>query len=626
MCGVAGIFDLKAERAIDPCALRRMAAAIAHRGPDGEGFFEAAGIGLAHRRLAIIDIAGGAQPFQAADGRNVISYNGEIYNFRDLKRDLAEVSFKTSSDTEILTEGLARHGADYIHRLRGMFAFAWFDARTRTLTLARDRFGEKPMYYAVTQDGFLVFASELRAIVASGLVPLRRSNEALRSYFLYGYVPDPLSIYEGVRKLPPASVLTAPRGDEPRLCRYWQAEFSQDVPISYDSAKAELLERFDDAVAAQTVSDAPLGAFLSGGVDSSSIVASLARAVPRITTCTIGFEEADFDERDAARITAARYGAEHQESVVRIDAASLVDRIAAIYGEPFADASALPTFEVCAAARRHVKVALSGDGGDEIFAGYRRYPFFAGEEIVRRRLPAVARAPIFGTIGRLYPKLDRAPRPLRLKTTLLSLGEDSAAAYARAMAVSLPERIDAMLSADFKNATRDCDPLAPVRQAIDVSLDPVSLARKIDFETWLPGRMLTKVDRASMANGLEVRAPFLDPVFTDWALSLPPRFLLGAEGGKRILKDAQASRVDSAILNARKRGFSPPLAKWLRAPDGPAAAFLSSQLWRQSGLFNESAVDAMLQKHRVGAGDYAQELWMLIMFDAHLRQERGAAA
>ncbi len=297
----------------------------------------------------------------------------------------------------------------------------------------------------------------------------------------------------------------------------------------------------------------------------------MAQSREHVTTCTIGFDDSAFDERGYAREIAARYDSDHHEDMVRIDAATLIDRIASAYCEPFADPSALPTYAVSAAARRHVTVALSGDGGDEVFGGYRRYPFFLREEKVRSFAPLALRSPLFGLAGMLYPKLDWAPRPLRLKTTLQALGEDRVAAYARAVSVSLPDRLSRMLSADFKAATRDYDPVSPMRIAAGAEkLHPLDLAQKIDLETWLPGRMLTKVDRASMAHGLEVRAPFLDHRLVEWALSLPPEFRLAGGVGKLILKRAQEARVGSDILYRAKQGFSPPVAAWLRAENGPA--------------------------------------------------------
>ena len=625
MCGIAGIFDLEGERQIDRRALIRMAEAIAHRGPDGEGYFEAPGLGLAHRRLAIIDIEGGAQPFIASDQQSALVYNGEIYNYRDLRRRLIDNGLrpKTNSDTEVLGEGLLRGGGAFVDEIRGMFAFAWWRPSNQTLTLARDRFGEKPLYYAVTPDRYLIFASEIGAIRAANMLQLAYNNEALHDYFSFGYAPDPKTVYDGVCKLAPGSIMTALRGKTPAVRKYWRPRFDIDPSATIKSASDALLELFDDAVSTQMISDAPLGAFLSGGVDSSSIVASMARSGGAISTSTIGFEDAAFDERDYARATSRRYSTSHHETLVSIDGSALIDKIAAIYGEPFADPSALPTYEVCRAARAHVKVALSGDGGDEVFAGYRRYRFFAAEERVRRLAPLYARKALFGPAGAIYPKLDWAPQPLRLKTTLQSLGETSESAYARAVAISLPDRLNAILSNDYRNEMRSYNANSPIAASISgKQLDAVSLAQQIDFGTWLPGRMLTKVDRASMANGLEVRTPFLDHRLVEWALGLPPHLKTGRGGGKIILKEAQKTRLDHNILNQSKKGFSPPVAQWLRVKNGPADRLRQSSAWATCGRFAPGAVEKMIDRHQRGASDYSQELWMLIMFDAFLHHEK----
>ena len=625
MCGIAGIFDLKGDRTIDQSALKRMTDALAHRGPDGEGFFIAPGIGFGHRRLAIIDIDGGAQPFIASDGESALVYNGEIYNYRDLRAEHAArgVRLKTRSDTEALAEGLLRDKNAYLDKVRGMFAFAFWNAGERRLTLARDRFGEKPLYYAETPDGFLLFASEIGAIRAAGLAPLTHSPDALHDYFFYGYVPDPKTIYKGVFKLPPGSLLLARRGETVAVTRYWRARFEPDRAMTLATARRSLLEIFDDAVASELESEVPLGAFLSGGVDSSSIVASIAHCGRSLTTCTIGFDDEASDERGHARATAARYSTNHFEDVVNLDASSLIDRIAGVYGEPFADASALPTYLVSAAARKHVTVALSGDGGDEIFGGYRRYAMFRHEETLRRAAPHFLRQATFGAAGALYPKLDWAPRPFRLKTTLQALGERSTSAYARAVSACLPDRLTRLLSAEFAYSIREYNPVSPILDAAGAcDLDPVSLAQKIDIGTWLPGRMLTKVDRASMAHGLEVRAPFLDHRLAEWAFKLPLRLKIGAGGGKCILKAAQEDRIDKEILYRPKQGFSPPLAKWLRDPTGPVGRLRESRLWSDTACFDPGEARSMIDRHQRGVSDNSQELWMLIMFDAFLRHER----
>lgn len=623
MCGIAGIVDLRGLREIDRRALQRMTDALAHRGPDGEGFFTAPGVGFGHRRLAIIDIEGGAQPFEPQGAAGALTYNGEIYNYRELADALTQsgLALLTRSDTEVLAEGLARHGAPFVERLRGMFAFAYWDATADTLTLVRDPIGEKPLYYAETADGFLVFASEIGALAASGLFARAPDPQAMADYFLYGFIPDPKTIYMGVRKLEPGTILTARRGAPTRLERYWRPVFSATDSIGFEEAQDELLAHLDDAVRSQMISDVPLGAFLSGGVDSSAIVAAMAETGATIKTCAIGFDNAATDERTYARQVANLFGADHAEEIATLDAAAMIDDIAVVYGEPFADASALPTFLVAKLARRHVKVALSGDGGDEVFGGYRRYPFFVGEERVRAVAPLAVRRATFGLAGALYPKLDWAPRPLRFKTTLQGLARPRAESYARAMAANNPERMNALLSADFRASLAGYRPQSVVESAMRDETDhPLLAAQRADFATWLPGRMLTKVDRASMAHGLEVRPPLLDRRLVEWAGRLDPSFKLGRGEGKRVLKAALERRLPRDILYRKKQGFAPPLAAWLRARNGPLARLFQSKSWRECGVIDARAVEKLAAAHQKGAVDAGQELWTLIMFDAFLRR------
>lgn len=623
MCGVAGIADLQDAREIDRNALRRMTDALAHRGPDGEGFFIAPGVGFGHRRLAIIGIEGGAQPFKTQSRKGVLNYNGEIYNYRELAKTLEEKGARlaTSSDTEVLAEGLALFGATFIERLRGMFAFSYWDAAASALILARDRLGEKPLYYAETADGFLLFASEVGALAASGMVDLSLDPQAVADYFLYGFVPDPKSIYRAIRKLEPGSILTARRGQSLRIERYWRPEFSVSHEATFETAQEELLALLDEAVRSQMIADVPLGAFLSGGVDSSAVVASMAETGAAVKTCSIGFENEENDERAYARIVAKLFDADHSEDMARLDATHMIDDIARVYGEPFADASALPTYLVSKLARTHVKVALSGDGGDEIFAGYRRYPFFVNEEKVRALAPLPVRQASFGLAGAVYPKLDWAPRRMRLKTTLQALGAPRGHAYAHAMAANLPGRMAKVLSTEFRRSLGGYAPESVVEEVMgEPSEHPLIAAQRADLATWLPGRMLTKVDRASMAHGLEVRPPLLDVKLVEWAGRLDPSFKLDGGAGKRVLKAALERRLPREILHRPKQGFSPPVADWLRAEVGPLARLAESDAWRQCGVLNPAAVERMAKAHQRGAIDAAQELWTIIMFDAFLRQ------
>ncbi len=623
MCGIAGIIDLNGVREIDRDALVRMTRALAHRGPDGEGFYLAPGAGLGHRRLAIVDRTGGAQPFHAQTGGAVLTTNSEIYNHRALAKELgARIELKTRSDTEVLAEGLALNGVSFLHDLRGMFAFGFWEPQARRLTLARDRLGERPLYYAQTNDGFLLFASEIGAIAASGLIDLSLDPRAVADYFYFGYVPEPQSIHRGVNKLPAGHYLIAEQGRTLRLERYWRPVFTDGVAPSYEEAAEELRGRVDAAVAAQLMSDVPLGAFLSGGVDSASIVSSMSQAGGTITACTVGFDEASHDERDAARAIANLFGARHHVADASVDSLALIDQVAAAMGEPFADASAFPAYQVAEVARKYVTVALSGDGGDEIFAGYRRYPFFLAEERMRRIAPGPVRAAIFGPLGALYPKLDWAPPIFRAKTTLQALARSSAQGYAAAAAINLPSRVAQMLNRDFRRTLGGYKPETIIADAMEFSGadDPLSRAQYADLMTWLPGRMLAKVDRTSMAHGLEVRPPLLDHNIVEWAGALPPYYKLDERVGKRILKDAFASRLGADFIARKKQGFAPPLSAWMRREHAnPALRLNASRHWRESGIFDEKAVEIMVSRHRSGTADCAQELWSVIMFDAFLR-------
>ncbi len=623
MCGIAGIFDQKGERDVDRDALKRMAEAIAHRGPDGEGFYYDKGVGFAHRRLAIIDKAGGAQPFIAQRG-GALNYNGEIYNYSELGRRLERegVALKTRSDTEVLAEGLAARGPDFIQTLRGMFAFAFWNADAKSLLLARDRLGEKPLYYAETEDGFLLFASEIGALRASGVVSSDFNVEAVADYFFYGYTPDPKSIYADIKKLPPGHMMTVRRNREIELSRYWRPSFTADRGFNFNDACEILRHKLGDAVKSQLVSDVPLGAFLSGGVDSAGIVASMAEAGADLVACTVGFEESTHDERAGAREIAQKFGADHHEFVAAIDADDLIDKVAITYGEPFADSSALPSYIVSELARRHVTVALSGDGGDELFAGYRRYPFFLNEEKLRSLAPLSLRRALLGPAGALYPKLDWAPRFLRAKSTLQALAASRADAYAAAVAINLPDRAQAMASEDMRQRLDGYRPQSVIAEAMNDADtdDPLSAAQYADLTTWLPGRMLTKVDRASMAHGLEVRPPLLDFQLVDWAGALPGEFKLKGGERKRILKAALTPRLGADYVTRAKRGFDLPVSAWLRKPDSPVMArLLSSRAWRECGLLDVPIIEKMARAHKAGVSDCGQELWNVIMFDAFLK-------
>lgn len=632
MCGIAGIVDLAGQSTPRDAVIVRMTEAQRHRGPDGTGVVLLPGLGFGHRRLAVIDLAGGTQPMADASGNVLITFNGEIYNFADLRRELEGLghSFRTRSDTEVLLEGWRAWGTGVLDRLNGMFAFALWDQAVETLLLARDRLGEKPLYYGHDGRGRLVFASEIQGLLPAleGTPPL--DPEALADYLAFGYVPDPRSIWRGIRKLPPAHYLLLRRqAPSAEPVRYWRPDFTPRHTGSIDDLAAELQGRLELAVRRRLVADVPLGAFLSGGVDSGGVVALLARAGVRpVVTCSLGFREREFDESTAAADLARRLGAEHHAQTVGPDACAMLDRLAEVMGEPFADASALPNYLVAELARSCVTVALSGDGGDELFAGYRRYAFHRREEQARTLLPKGVRAVLFGTAARWYPKLDWAPRPLRAKATLEAIAAGTAQGYLRSVTAIPPDDRTRLLAAGFVRDLGGYDPSSVmVRHLAEAGTDdPVARAQYVDLMTWLPGRMLVKVDRTSMAHGLEVRPPMLDHELVEWAAGLPTAVKIADGSGKAVLKRALRPLLGSAMLAKPKRGFSIPLAGWLRRGLIPRL----DRVERAGRLFATDIVErqgyrALVAEHGSGRRDHSQLLWALLTLDAFLAgREHGA--
>jgi asparagine synthase (glutamine-hydrolysing) len=626
MCGIAGIFDLKGRREIDRKLLGRATRLLGHRGPDGEGFFYAPGIGLGHRRLAIIDLAGGEQPMFNEDETVCVVFNGEIFNFQPLMAKLAALGyrFRTKSDTEVIVHAWEEWGSACLDHLNGQFAFALWDARTQTLFLARDRLGEKPLYYAALPDGRLAFASELKALLPFPLLDRRLDLEAVEEFFAFGYVPDPRSIYRGVKKLPPAHSLLLRRGEPlPQPAPYWDVRFVDGPPLRLEDVADEFVARLRESVRMRMIADVPLGAFLSGGVDSSGIVAMMAGLKPEpVDTFTIAFGARGWDETAYAARIADRYRTRHRVRAVNPDDFDLVDRLAGIYDEPFADDSAMPTFRVCAAAREHATVALSGDGGDEVFAGYRRYRWHVAEERVREWLPRGVRRPLFGALGRLYPKLDRAPRPLRAKATFQELACDPIEAYFASVSVCNDALRQRLVSPALKRELAGYSAIEVLRRHIakSGSEHPLSQVQYADLKTYLPGDILVKVDRASMANSLEVRVPLLDHTLVEWAARLPPTLKLNGREGKYLLKKALEPHVPHDILYRPKQGFAVPLSAWFRGPLRQRVRdTLLGPTLRETGLFDIRFIEALVDRHQSGTFDHSAELWSLSMFEAFLR-------
>ena len=631
MCGIAGIFDHRGQSEIDHALLLRMTDIIRHRGPDGEGVYHAPGIGLGFRRLAIIDLVGGDQPMFNEDRTVCLVFNGEIYNYQPLMAELAALGhrFRTRSDTEVIVHGWEEWGEACLDRFNGMFAFALWDARSETLFLARDRLGEKPLYYGFLADGKLIFGSELKSLLCSSDLDRTLDPQAIEEFFALGYIPDPHSIYRSVRKLPPAHCLILRRGEpvgEPRA--YWDVRFADEGRLRREEVVEELVFRLREAVRLRMIADVPLGAFLSGGVDSSGVVAMMAglKAQP-VKTFSIAFGARGWDESAYAAAIAERYGTEHSVRQVDPNSFDLVDRLASIYDEPFGDSSAMPTFRVCAMAREKVTVALSGDGGDEVFAGYRRYRWHCIEDRVRRLLPQSIRGPVFGALGRLYPKLDWLPRPFRAKVTFQELAQDPVGAYFSSVSICGDALRHQLFSPALRRELQGYSALDLLsgHMARSGSEHALSQAQYADFKTYLPGDILTKVDRASMANSLEVRVPLLDHTLVEWAARLPPALKLHKGEGKYVLKSALEPYVPQDILYRPKQGFSMPLAAWFRgALRGSLTQALRGKLLEDSGLFDMRFVERLTEEHLSGASDHSAPLWQLLMFDAFLRnsQER----
>jgi asparagine synthase (glutamine-hydrolysing) len=633
MCGITGIFHLDGQnREVDRALLTRMNDTIAHRGPDGDGLHLEPGVGLAHRRLSIIDLHTGQQPLYSEDNTVVIVFNGEIYNFQELVPELqaAGYVFRTKSDTEVIVHGWRHWGEAVVDRLRGMFAFAIWDRNRQTFFMARDRLGVKPLYYAVTPQNELVFGSELKTLTAHPRVPRTLDPHAVEEYFALGYIPEPRTIYQGVFKLEPGYLLSVKRGSrELRPRQYWDVPF-KPVPVRNESDLLdELRARLAESIRLRMIADVPLGAFLSGGVDSSAVVSFMAeQSATPVKTCSIAFDEARYDESEYALQVAQRYKTDHRIERVQTNDFSMVDRLAGFYDEPYADSSALPTYRVCELARKHVTVALSGDGGDESFGGYRRYRFHLHEERIRGLLPYALRKPLFGTLAQLYPKADWAPRPLRAKSTFQALALHSVEAYFNAVSLIRAPLRRELFSPAFRSQLQGYDAFEVFRRHADraPSQEPLAMVQYLDMKTYLVGDINTKVDRASMANSLEVREPLMDHVLVEWLSGLPASMKIHEGEGKYLLKKAMQDRLPHELMYRQKKGFSVPVTEWFRGPLATRVReSLLSERMADSGIFNRATLERLITEHQKGLRDHSAPLWSLVMFDSFLRlQAEGA--
>lgn len=616
--------------------VRAMAETIRHRGPDGDGawYDPAAGIALGHRRLAIIDLSdAGAQPMVSADGRYVVTYNGEIYNFEALAKELEQTGhrFRGRSDTEVLVEACAAWGVERtVGKLIGMFAFALWDRQERRLVLARDRLGIKPLYWG-RFGGLFLFGSELKALRAHPGWTAEIDRDALAAYFRFAYVPEPLGIYAGIQKLPPGTLLTVADGGEPEIVRYWDPravarDGASDPSRLTDNEAADALDTLlRDAVGRRMVADVPLGAFLSGGIDSSAVAALMqAQSTRRVRTFTIGFNEPGYDEAKHAKAVAAHLGTDHTELYIDPgDALDLVSRLPDWFDEPFADSSQMPTYLVSEMTRRHVTVALSGDGGDEMFAGYNRYAW--GERIWRRLgwMPRPMRTGLAGLMTAPPPAAwDRLFRmaPARLRPPEAG---DKLYKFADALAAAGPDDLYRRMVTQWGDPGGLVDGAVEPRGEIrdeTVARDLPGFVRRaqyFDSVTYLPGDILTKVDRTSMAVGLEARVPLLDHRVAEFAWRLPQNQTIRDGRGKWLLRRVLDRYVPRALIDRPKSGFAVPLAAWLRGPLRDwASDLLDEDRLRRDGVLNPTPIRAAWEEHLSGRRNRQHQIWTVLMFQA----------
>ena len=619
MCGIAGLVHRDPNAPVPRDLIDRMTDVLAHRGPDERGVHCERGCGLGHRRLSVIDLSTGREPIYNEDRSAAIVFNGEVYNFRDLRPGLEAAGhrFTTNTDAEVVLHLWEEHGEGFVERLRGMFALAIWDERRRTLLMARDRLGKKPLYYCADGDRFL-FASEIKSILQDASVPRDIDPQAVDLFFTYLYVPAPWSIFKSIRKLPPGHVLTW-RDGRVQVRPYWQLEFRPRTDASPEALAAELREKLAEAVRIRLISDVPLGAFLSGGLDSSLVVALMSTVSDGpVITNSIGFTEAEYDERDYARLVVKRYGTDHHEMVVDPKAVEVVDDLSWYYDEPFADSSAVPTWYAAKMARETVTVALSGDGGDESFAGYEhRYWMHRLECRWRRRLPRWLRRGLFGPMAAIWPKGDWLPRPFRWKYFMQNLTLTDERAFFNDMSTFREQHKRRLYRPAFTDRLGAFDAFTYLAGHFADATGPDGMARAqyVDIKSYLVEDGLTKVDRASSAHGLEVRCPLLDHELVELAASIPSDLKLHGRTTKWILKQAAADLVPRPIIERGKWGFRVPVEEWLR---GDLKDLGESILFEESsGLgayLRTSVIDALWRQHQRGLRNNGRALWAMLMF------------
>ena len=619
MCGIAGFVDLwdatsirsAEERAV---SLDRMCRIIRHRGPDDQGVMLKPGVALGMRRLAIIDLVTGHQPISGEDGSVTIVFNGEIYNFQETKPKLEARghTFKTHSDTEAIVHAYEEHGPACLKELRGMFAFAIWDDKAQSLFVARDRAGKKPLYYTTTSSGTFVFGSELKTLLEHPDVERELNPLALDAYFTLGYVPDPLSIFRNIHKLPPGHYLTFTKG-RVDVQQYWDFDFREEPKRSEADYVAELRDLLDESVRLRLISDVPLGAFLSGGIDSSTVVGLMARHMGQpVKTFSIGFHEDSYNELEYARLTAKKFGTDHHEFFVTPDICAIVDELVWHFDEPFADSSAIPTYMVSKLARDYVTVILSGDGGDELFGGYTRY-------VVERKRGGFERLPKPLREGLMRPLSERLPHATWGRNYLHNVSLDPIARYLDSVSVFTSLNRKALYTPDFFQKLGQGGYAGNLfRELADqVKTDePLDRLLYVDSKTYLPGDILTKVDRMSMAVSLEARAPLLDHKLIDFVTGVPASLKLAGFQTKHLLKEAVKDLIPAEILHRPKKGFGVPIQEWINQQlRSRIRDTLRDARTRQRGYINSNYLDILLDEHERGRRDHSMGLWSLLMLE-----------
>lgn len=612
MCGFAGRINFKKNHEIDKAEIKSMCDAIAHRGPDDEGYYIKGNVGLGHRRLSIIDLNTGQQPIYNEDKSIVIVFNGEIYNYRELRNELSQKGhlFKTETDTEVIVHLYEEYQESCVQKMNGMFSFAIWDSRNEKLFLARDRIGIKPLYYYTDKDK-IVFGSEMKAIIQVKSVERQIDLSSIDQYLSFGYIPSPLSIFEKIKKLPPGHHLSI-QGDSISMKKFWDIRYEYRYDRSEDEDAENIVEILKSSVQMRLVSDVPLGAFLSGGIDSSAVVAMMSKLINRpVKTFSIGFKEAKFNELEDARFIAKKFNTEHYEEIVDPDSVNLVPKLVWYYDEPFADSSAIPTYYVSRLAREHVTVVLSGDGGDELFGGYLRY-ITSNRDKLFLRLPARIRKDFLGAVGRILPNGFKGKNYFNyislndLQRYMVKVG-------------CFPEHIKQKLyTRDF---AASIGKKAPDHFSAVIEKDLVTKLMFYDCKTYLPDDILVKVDKASMARSLEARVPVLDYRLIEYAATIPPERKINGDNQKMIFKKALKQYLPERVFTKKKQGFGVPLEDWFRCELREMAYdTLLSNTALQRGYFQMNQVKYLLDEHQGGNRDNSFYIWALLMLELWHKQ------